>query len=213
MNQLDHVVLAVADLEEAKAAFADETGVMPVDGGPHLGLGTRNALVSFIDSYLELIAPDPEQVLEGTMGARLAELTAPHLLHWAVRTDDLDAVSQHVRDSGLDPTPARHTSRRTPDGTALTWALLGVRGHRLGGILPFYIDWLDSPHPSLSAPRVGAARFTVTLPPGSSAERLLTPLPRGVDARRGEPALHLQFDSPRGTIDIVEAAPEGFGFR
>ena len=47
MHQLDHLVIAAPDLADAKTAFADATGCMPVDGGAHNGLGTRNALVSF----------------------------------------------------------------------------------------------------------------------------------------------------------------------
>jgi len=62
MSELDHIVLAAPDLDEAKRSFNDQTGVMPMDGGPHENLGTRNALVSFGDGvYLEIIAPDPEQ--------------------------------------------------------------------------------------------------------------------------------------------------------
>ena len=87
MNRFDHIVIAAPDLAQAKLEFEELTGVPPADGGPHIGLGTRNALVSFgADCYLEIIAPDPEQTLVGTFGARLAQLDALTLLHWAVRT-------------------------------------------------------------------------------------------------------------------------------
>ena len=211
MYQLDHVVIAAADLEHAKAAFADETGVLPIDGGPHLGLGTRNALASFGESYLEIIAPDPAQALEGTMGARLADLDEPRLLHWAIRVDDLERYMTLARECGLDPTPARRTSRRTPQGVALTWQLFGVRGHSLGGLVPFFIDWLDCPHPSQSAPRVGAVELTVTLPRGSSGARLLREPPRGVTIATGAQGMKLAFRSPRGKIEMNDAAPAGFG--
>jgi hypothetical protein len=212
-NRLDHVVLAVADLALARAAFADETGVMPIDGGAHAGLGTRNALISFGDSYLEIIAPDPEQELIGNMGALLQALEAPRLLHWAVRADDLAAVAEQARNCGLEPGAPRHLSRRTPSGVALSWSVLGVGGHRLGGVVPFYIDWLDSPHPAASAPQVGRARFEVTLPVGSREGRLLDPAPAGVEVRSGRPGLRLEFESPRGTITLSEDAPAGFGLR
>jgi catechol 2,3-dioxygenase-like lactoylglutathione lyase family enzyme len=212
LNRLDHVVLAVADLAIAKAAFADETGVVPVDGGPHRGVGTRNALVSFGTSYLEILAPDPEQELVANMGAALLDLEAPRLLHWAVRVDDLAAVAAHARACGLDPSGIRHLSRHTPSGLALDWSVLGVGGHRLGGVVPFYIDWLDCPHPADSAPRVGPARFEVTLPNGSREARLLTPVPDGVEVRGGPPCLRLAFESPRGPVEWVEAAPAGFRF-
>jgi catechol 2,3-dioxygenase-like lactoylglutathione lyase family enzyme len=208
--RLDHVVLAAADLDEAKAAFADATGVLPLDGGPHAGLGTRNALVSFGTSYLEIIAPDPEQQLVGNMGARLLELSSPRLLHWAVRVDDLAAIAARARDVGLSPGPIRHTSRRTPSGDSLTWALLGIGGHRLGGAVPFFIDWLDCAHPSTTAPRVGDARFEVSLPPGSREAKVLDPAPEDVTIVAGSPGIALRFDSPRGEIAWSEASPSGF---
>ncbi|MDA1076657.1 MAG: VOC family protein, partial [Proteobacteria bacterium] len=149
MNQLDHVVIAAPDLNKAKQAMADQTGVMPIDGGPHLGMGSRNALLSFGNgSYLEIIAPDPDQNLSGNFGAVLADLKAPELLHWAIRTDDLTSVAQAARKAGFTPGDIRETSRRTPSGEVLKWKLLGIAGHSHGGFVPFYIDWLDCVHPS-----------------------------------------------------------------
>ena len=87
MNQLDHIVIAAADLDAAIAQFADETGCVPSPGGSHRGLGTKNTLTSFgSDCYLELIAPDPAQQLKGTFGEMLLQLPQPQPLHWAIRT-------------------------------------------------------------------------------------------------------------------------------
>ena len=106
MNQLDHFVVAVPDLDKAKAAFEKKTGVLPADGGPHLGIGTRNALVSFGDgAYLELIAPDPAQDLEGKFGAWLAKLPDERLLQWAIRTDDVSAVAARAKSAGSSSQP------------------------------------------------------------------------------------------------------------
>ena len=115
--QLDHIVVAAPDLELAKAEFARTTGVAPIDGGPHPGRGTCNALVSFgASSYLEIIAPDPQQTLAGTNGAKFAELREPELLHWAVRTTDLEAVSLKAKQAGLTPGAIYPMSRNTPQG-------------------------------------------------------------------------------------------------
>lgn len=62
-QQLDHVVIAVRDLEQAIADYC-ELGFTVVHGGEHPGGDTLNALVAFEDgSYLELIAfrrPSPQ---------------------------------------------------------------------------------------------------------------------------------------------------------
>ncbi len=53
---LDHLVYAVPDLDAATRAFAAATGVVPAEGGAHVGRGTRNVLVGFGEtSYLEII--------------------------------------------------------------------------------------------------------------------------------------------------------------
>ena len=212
MNQLDHLVIAAPDLDAAKQRFQDATGVAPVDGGRHVGLGTRNALVSFGSGrYLEIIAPDPEQNLDGGFGAALADLDSELPLHWAVRVAALQPIADHATNVGLDAGLIRRTSRAQPDGTMLEWQLMGVSGHDLGGFVPFYIDWLECPHPSDTAPVVGELTlFEVTLPEGSSAKRLLDPAPAGVALVNGEPRLRVRFESPKGIIEYESRDLQGF---
>ena len=215
MNRLDHVVIAAPDLAQAKLEFEKLTGVMPADGGPHIGLGTRNALVSFsADCYLEIIAPDPEQTLDGTFGAHLAQLQTLTLLHWAIRTQNLAEVAARAAELGLAPGPARRTARAAPDGVRLEWELMGIGGHQLGGLVPFYIDWLDCDHPASTAPRVGGLEtFELTLPAGHAALGLFEPPPIDVAmASRVEPGLALRFDSPRGSTAFTDGSPSGFAF-
>lgn len=212
MNQLDHLVIAAPDLDAAKQRFQDDTGVAPVDGGRHVGLGTRNALVSFGNGrYLEIIAPDPEQDLDGGFGAALADLVSELPLHWAVRVTGLQRVADHATSVGLDSGIIRRTTRATPDGTLLEWELMGVSGHDLGGFVPFYIDWLECPHPSDTAPVVGELTlFEVALPDGSDAKRLLDPAPAGVTLVAGEPHLRVRFESPKGVIEYASENLQGF---
>jgi hypothetical protein len=211
MYQLDHVVLAAPNLTAAKQAFARHTGVQPEDGGPHPGLGTRNALVGFdAHTYLEIIAPDPEQPGTGHFAARLAALTEFQLLHWAVRTSDLDAVARQAQQAGLRPLPVRRLSRRRGDGALLTWSVMGIGGHGEGGLVPFFIDWGDTPHPAATAPRVAAASLTVTAPADSAVLQLLAPPPAAVEVKPGRTNLVLDITTAQGTLVYRSSAPLGF---
>ncbi len=131
-------------------------GTPPAPGGVHPGLGTRNALLSLGDSvYLEVIAPDPVQNLDGTLGARLATLAAPGLVTWAAATSDLEAVAAAARRLPLSVRGPVPTERRSPDGSVLRWRLLFLGGHGFGSLVPFFIDWMDTPHPARTNPPGG----------------------------------------------------------
>jgi hypothetical protein len=58
---MDHIVYAVPHrLTQAVAWFAGRTGVQPVPGGSHQGMGTANFLIGLAPgAYLEIIGPDP----------------------------------------------------------------------------------------------------------------------------------------------------------
>lgn len=154
--RLDHLMWGAPSLgsgmEEAQRLF----GVAPAPGGVHPGLGTCNALLSLADDqYLEVIAPDPAQDLSGTLGARLAALDAPELVTWAAAAADLDAVAAAAAGASLRVRGPVLTERQAPDGGLLRWRLLFVGGHAFGGLVPFFIDWMDTPHPARTNPLAG----------------------------------------------------------
>lgn len=214
---IDHIVVAAPDLAKAKAEFASWTGAELADGGPHPGAGTCNALGSFGGgAYLELIAPDPAQAvagaITGTNGERFAALEKPVLLHWAVRTNNLSAVADFAGQAGFVAGPIRDMARVTPDGERLQWQLMGLsgRGHTLGGLVPFFIDWQGSPHPADSAPVVGALT-TLSLPAVPGLDVLLANM-HGVELGAADSGMIVEFDSPKGRRGWSETSPTGFGF-
>lgn len=150
--ELDHLLWAAPDLDAGSAAIAALTGVTPARGGAHPGFGTRNSLLSLGDTYLEIIAPDPDQPLAGTRGGAIAAMPAPGLLTFAVRTTDLDGVRAAASRAGIEVDGPVAMSRTRPDGVRLAWACLYVRHPAYGDAVPFAIDWRGSPHPSSTTP-------------------------------------------------------------
>ncbi len=211
--QLDHIIIAAPNLEQAKADFFEKTGVEPVDGGPHTNGGTCNALVAFSRGvYLELICPDPNQKIEGTQAERIAELPEPVVLHWAVQETGLSSVAEKAKGSGLAPGPVVPMERVTPAGDTLAWELCMMGGHDLGGVMPFFIDWLDSTHPSKTSPEVGAlTEFVVSAPADSALAGFLDPVPDYSQLTEGGPAISFKFESPNGVVSFSQSNPRGFG--
>jgi hypothetical protein len=134
--RIDHLVVGSADLDRGIAWVRERIGVEPVFGGVHDGRGTRNALLGLGDQYLEVLALDPAQPPgDSAFSALVASMTEPALVTVCVRADRLD--------DGVV------MSRERPDGVRLEWAL------RFTDTPLFFIDWRDSPHPSVGLPDGG----------------------------------------------------------
>lgn len=212
--ELDHLVIATHDLEKAKTRFSEATTIRPADGGSHPGLGAHNALISFGDrQYLEILAPDPAQTPSETTALSFPPEGQEQIFHWAIRNSDLPAVAARATAAGLKPTRIFSASRAQPGEGTLEWDLMGIGGHDLAGMAPFFIDWKDTPHPSEKAPYVGPLEsLTLSLPQSHAIRAFLDPAPAGILIVEGEPKIEVHFTSPQGTIRLVERMPPGFPF-
>jgi hypothetical protein len=158
--QLDHVLIAVADLGEAGRDIEARYGLASVEGGRHSAWGTANRIVPLGDSYLELIAViDPAKAAESAFGRWVAAAASstPRPLGWAVRTFQLDEVARRLDLSVLAG------SRTTPGGAQLRWRSAGLDQAVAEPSLPFFIQWAaQSEHPGQTPirHRAGAAKIS-----------------------------------------------------
>jgi Glyoxalase-like domain len=208
MPDLDHLVYAVPGVGEASEWLARTTGVRPVAGGRHVGLGSRNALAALGDgAYLELIGPDPSQDVKLTGHPfGLADLTAPRLVTWAVRVDDIDGAVEASRGRGYDPGPIVELERERPDGVILRWRLTRPAELPFGGVVPFLIDWGESPHPSESSPPGLRLNELFVMHPSrddvQSAMRALDVDVEVVGTERSTPSLRALVDGSAGRVEL-----------
>jgi hypothetical protein len=212
---VDHLVWGAPDLDLGIAAVTRLFDAVPVAGGSHTGRGTRNALLGLADGrYLEILAPDPSQPLTGTLGERLADLTAPALVTWAVSTSDLSAIGRRLQAAGLTALGPVRMQRLTPAGERLEWDLLFARGHDFGSLFPFFIDWRGSAHPSEDLPAAGVLKAIELETPHALALRKLLgniDLPLIV-AEAAEPVLHATVETSRGRV-LLESVPAALELR
>jgi hypothetical protein len=206
---IDHIVYGVHDLEGAVGSINSLTRVTPSYGGPHVGLGTANYLCSLGEStYLEIIGPDPSQ--PGPEQARpfgLERMMTAGVITWCARTDDLDGVVARAAEAGLEYDEPIAMQRRSPGGL-LSWRLSFPRFDTRGGIVPFFIDWGDSPHPATTAAKgLSLVSMHGVHPSPDRATSVLASLGLDLEVRRGpEPGLAVRVQGPGGEIPLRVAS-------
>ncbi|HIG41077.1 MAG: VOC family protein [bacterium] len=201
MAKLDHIMYATADLDKGIAEIAELTGVTAAIGGAHPGNGTRNALLSLgADQYLEIIAPDPQQDLSGTLGEELTKHGGSGVRAWAVAASDLSVVGATGRKYDLTPKPIIDMNRTTPEGVRLDWQICFLAGNNM---LPFFIDWKDSSHPAQSTPK-GCAMvdFTVSLPDAEGFKAFMEALSVEVSVVTGPESFTACIQTPSGLVEL-----------
>ncbi len=156
---IDHLVVAVADPDDAVAQLEEVIGRTPSGGGRHDALGTFNRLMWLGDPYLELIGVfDPGLAEDSWVGkpARRALESGGGFATWAIATDDLDADLAALRAGVSGLGDVRPGERRRPDGAVVRWRLAAPE--TLGpGAPPFLIEHDETAAEWTSADRVERA--------------------------------------------------------
>lgn len=116
---LDHIVIAVGDLDRAFADYA-ALGFTVIRGGEHANGITHNVLVVLEDgAYLELIAwkrPDP-----GMRWSDVYQRSGEGFVDYALLPRPIEQVVADAQARGLDISPPEAGGRNRPDGERLEW--------------------------------------------------------------------------------------------
>jgi methylmalonyl-CoA/ethylmalonyl-CoA epimerase len=111
LTQIDHVAIAVQDLDSAVAYYADTFGATVAHRERIDSDGVEEALLKVADSYIQLLTPTrPDSPV-----ARYLEKKGEGIHHVGYRVDDCAAALQSVKDHGgevIDQVP-RPGSRGT----------------------------------------------------------------------------------------------------
>jgi len=209
---VDHLLLAVPDLDAGIAWVEERCGVRASVGGSHPGRGTRNALLSVGGKrYLEILAPDPSQSGVTSSLLELTRVTSPTLARWAATATDLAAFADRLRADALPGVTVEGPldgARATPDGMELRWRTVSARGaaiSALGGLAPFFIEWsAESAHPAHTAPLAGTLEAVhFAHPEPESARATLASLGLAVAVGpAARPELRARIRTTRGALDL-----------
>lgn len=201
---LDHLVYATPDLEATCRELEIRLGVRASAGGQHPGRGTHNALISIgPNAYLEIIGPDPLQPETRPVWFDIDQLAAPKLITWAVCIDGLEDFIKEISPN-TNVGVVRSGSRKTPDGTTLSWQLTEPQLVQGVGLVPFLIEWNSPQHPAHSAiagPRLVQLRIEHP-EPGSIRKQLKSLRLEVAIEQCSSPALVAIFDGPNDLIEL-----------
>jgi hypothetical protein len=203
VSHVHHLFYATPDLDTTIRDLELVLGVRASTGGQHLGRGTRNALIAIGEhAYLEIIGPDPDQPApNGPRWFTIDTIDQPRLVTWAAHGTDLGRL---VATTGATLGAVTQGRRLRQDGVTLSWQLTDPNVMLGDGVVPFFIDWGMSPHPSSTAvhgprlidlrgehPEDGAIRATLA--------QLDIPL---AVTPSGRPALVATLDTAAGSIEL-----------
>jgi Glyoxalase-like domain len=204
--RVDHLVYATPDLNRGIEEIERLLGVRATPGGQHPGRGTRNALLALgPSSYLEIIAPDPEQSPPQTPRSfGIDSLKKSRLVTWAAKGNELEQVTREAARKGVQLGEVISGSRQRPDGVALSWKFTNPRTVLADGIVPFFIDWGQSPHPARTAAGgLSLIDLRAEYPDPERVQHTLRQLGLFLPVHRGsKPALIAVINGPRGRVEL-----------
>ncbi len=157
---VDHIIIAVADLEQATQAFSSMLGRKPSWRGTHPTYGSANSLFRLDNTYLELLAATGG---EGFAGARVRDHISTHgegLLGLIFGTDNAEAFCVHAKEKGLAVSaPQEGTGIDDNTGAVRKWRNMFWDDEAANGIFSFMIAH-DNPEALPIAPIEGVGHIT-----------------------------------------------------
>jgi len=146
IDSLDHIIIAVRDLDAAKRTYTGILGREPTQAGEHKGLGSSNLIFRLRNTYLEFVAATGEGLFADMIRQKL-ETDGEGLIGLAFGTVNADACVARLRAAGLtpsDPQPGGATDT-SADGktTERRWRNVMFPPEETGGLLMFVIEQED----------------------------------------------------------------------
>ena len=100
IKTLDHLIVAVSDIDEAEKNYSKVFGADPVWRGEHAEYGTENSLFNFNNTYFELLAAKGDGLGAMLVNHALQE-TGEGLIGIVFGTDNLKETHQTLLDKGF----------------------------------------------------------------------------------------------------------------
>ena len=150
-TRLDHLIVAVKDLEEAENNYKKLFGFPPVWKGAHKDLGTSNSLFNFENTYFELLSASGNGAGADLVNKYLAQ-SGEGLMGMVFATEDINSARHSLVEKGfLVEEPSSGQGINNSDQQTRNWKNLFLPPELTRGIFSFVIEHLDENLPQSKA--------------------------------------------------------------
>ena len=120
ISSVDHLIIAVKDLDQAINDYEKVLDVPPCWKGKHSALGTRNALFNFENIYLELLSPSEEGPGSDFINSLLEE-KGDHLAGIVLGTQNIEHAQEELNRNGYAVEISSGEAINEKDGKIRQW--------------------------------------------------------------------------------------------
>ena len=148
ISTLDHIILAVENLNEAEKNYKKIFGIDPVWRGEHKELGTANVIFNLKNTYLELLSANGDGLGAALVNYYL-EKDGEGLIGIVFGTNDLNEAAKSIKDKGFnigDITEGEGTN--SDESEKRKWKNLFLPPELTRGLFSFIIQHTDGNLPS-----------------------------------------------------------------
>ena len=120
ISSVDHLIIAVKDLNQAINDYEKVLGVSPCWKGKHTELGTKNALFNFENTYLELLSPCDAGLGTELINSLLEE-KGDHLAGIVLGTQNIEQTQKDLNRNGHSVEISSGEAINEKDGKIRRW--------------------------------------------------------------------------------------------
>ena len=147
-THLDHLIVAVDDLEAAAKNYQTLFGMTPVWSGEHKKLGTSNALFAFKNTYFELLSATGEG-LGADLVKHYLNQSGEGLIGIVFATDDIKKAKSSLEEQGFNmPDISSGEGTNSSDQQVRRWKNLFLPPELSRGLFAFIIEHTEGALPS-----------------------------------------------------------------
>lgn len=147
-HYLDHIVLAINDLDRGMDEIHRRTGVRPRFDGRNARFGTHSAVIALgEEAFLEIVAPDPkadpeaiDEYFRPFMLDRIEKFETLTPFLWAIGTSNLKRTLRFVGRAGSRPSDIYQGERKRSWGRRTNWTWAHVY-RPVSNATPIFVQW------------------------------------------------------------------------